>query len=65
LPRSSTGIRSPEEVIPVTVISSDPIMKSMWIWLSFVRSRSSSAIRNGKPWPSAMWLAAFSSISVS
>ena len=40
-------------------------MKSMWIWLSLERSRSASSSRNGKPWPSAMWLAAFSSISVS
>ena len=55
----------PRAVMPVTVISGEPIMKSMWIWLSFERSRSSSGIRNGKPWPSARWLAAFSSISVS
>jgi hypothetical protein len=34
-------------------------MKSMWIWLSFDRPRSASAIRNGKPWPSERWLAAF------
>ena len=29
------------------------------------RGRRSSPITNGKPWPNAMWLAAFSSSSVS
>ena len=62
-PPTSTGTRSPSAVMPVTVISGEPIMKSMWIWLSLEALGSSS--RNGKPWPSAMWLAAFSSISVS
>jgi response regulator of citrate/malate metabolism len=38
-PPTSTGTRSPSRVMPVTVISGEPIMKSMWIWLSLVRWR--------------------------
>ena len=42
-------------------------MKSMWISDALTRSRArrSPIDRNGKPWPNAMWLAAFSSSSVS
>ena len=40
-------------------------MKSTCVPLRFTRSTSSSPTANGKPLPSAMWLAAFSSSSVS
>ena len=40
-------------------------MKSTWIALRLTRSMSSSSTAKGKPKPSAMWLAAFSSSSVS
>ena len=50
--------------MPVTTISGEPIMKSMCSSLRLMRSRSASPTAQSKPWPSAMWLAAFSSISV-
>ena len=40
-------------------------MKSMWISLALAAVAVASPSTNGKPWPSAMWLAAFSSSSVS
>ena len=64
-PPVSTGTRSPSRVRPEISSASEPIMKSMWIWLELVRSRSASSTTNGNPWPNAMWLAAFSSSSVS
>ena len=52
--------------MPVTATSLDPIMKSMWSSLRLMcgRSGSSSTVKSS-PSPSAMWLAAFSSSSVS
>src|SRR5581483_11422283 len=65
-PSRSSGTRSPSLVRPVTSTSLLPIMKSMWTALWFTRARSSSvSTANAKPDPSAMWLAAFSSRSVS
>ena len=52
-------------VIPVTETSSPPIMKSMWIELRLRRARSASERPSSEPSPRAMWLAAFSSRSVS
>jgi len=48
----------------VTATSSEPIMKSMWITLLLIRSRSSGPTDVAYALPSARWLAAFSSSSV-
>ncbi len=64
-PPRSTGTRSPAAVMPSTSSSGEPIMKSMCVRARRSRGRRArSSTRNGKPLPSAMWLAAFSSSSV-
>ena len=65
-PPRSTGTRSPSRVIPSTSSSFEPIMKSTWMSLLFARAWSaSSSSGNVYAFPSAMWLAAFSSSRVS
>lgn len=55
----------PSAVMPVTSMSSLPIMKSTCVELVLIRPPSSSPTANAKPLPRAIWLAAFSARSVS
>src|SRR4029079_4230311 len=62
-PPRSTGTRVPSSCTPSTSISGLPIMKSMWIELEFTCCLSPSSLtRYPNPLPSAMWLAAVSSL---
>ena len=64
LPPRGPAPRCLRASMPVTVTSSLPIMKSMWIALVLMRSRSSSSTATAYALPNARWLAAFSSSSV-
>src|SRR5439155_12283860 len=57
--------RVPSLLIAVTSTSSPPIMKSRWMPLRLTRGISDSSTASLMPSPSAMWLTAFSSSSVS
>src|SRR5205085_631487 len=63
-PPTRSGTRPPSLRLPVTVTSSEPIMKSMWTALALMRAMSAASATGAEyASPSARWLAAFSSSS--
>src|SRR5205823_5789800 len=63
-PPRNSGTRAPSASTPSTSTSGLPIMKSMWMELVLTASRSAcSSTPPSSAFPTAMWLAAFSSSS--